>query len=114
MSASANPKVRLDHIIDQIDGIGQAIGGKSLQDCKRDFILSLAIERSLEIISEAARSLSKEWTDQHLEIEWYRIVRIGNFLRYEYHLLDENVIWDVVKNKLPELRLVIAAMKQQF
>ena len=112
MSPSASPKARLDHIIKQIDGVSEAIRGKSQQDCKRDFILSLAIERSLEIISEAARSLPKEWTDQHPEIEWQRIVRIGNFLRHEYHLLDENVIWDVVKNKLPQLRPVILAMQK--
>ncbi len=93
MSPSANPKARLDYIIKQIDGIVQAISDKSQQDCKRDFILSLAIERALEIISEATRSPPKEWKDHYPDVEWQLIVRMGNFLRHEYHLLNENVIW---------------------
>jgi uncharacterized protein with HEPN domain len=110
MSPSKSPSLRLQHILEEIDGIGRAIEGKSKAQCSDDYVMSRAIERALEIVSEAVRALPEEWLASYPSIRWDRIKGMGNFLRHEYHLLDGDVVWDAVTNKLPELRYVIARM----
>ncbi|MFP3836150.1 DUF86 domain-containing protein, partial [Chryseobacterium sp. SIMBA_028] len=47
----------ITEIIETIDGVLAATSGKSLDDFKGDWLLRLAIQRALEIISEASRHL---------------------------------------------------------
>lgn len=110
MSPSKSPALRLRHIIDEIDSIGRAIGGMSQAQCADDYVMSRAIERALEIVSEAVRALPEEWLASYSSFRWARMKGMGNFLRHEYHLLDGGVIWDAVASKLPELRHVIVKM----
>jgi len=35
---------------------------------------------------------------------------LRDILIHEYFGIDENIVWDVVKNKLPELKLVLNRM----
>jgi uncharacterized protein with HEPN domain len=110
MSPSKSPALRLRHILQEIDGIGQAIAGKTQAQCADDYVISRAIERALEIVSKAVRALPDEWLSEHPGIRWDRIKGMGNFLRHEYHLLDGDVVWEAVSVKLPELRNVVQMM----
>jgi uncharacterized protein with HEPN domain len=113
MSPSKSPQVRLRHVLAEIDGIGRAIRGKTKAECTEDYLLSRAMERALEIVSEAVRSLPEDWLTRFPEIRWDRIKGMGNFLRHEYHLLDRDVVWDAVTVKLPELRIAVSAMLEE-
>lgn len=110
MSPSKSATLRLRHILAEIDGISAVIKGKTQARCADDYATSRAIERALEIVSEAVRALPDDWLKTHPEIRWDRIKGMGNFLRHEYHLLDGDVVWDAVTVKLPELRNVVLMM----
>lgn len=110
MSPSKSPLLRLRHMLEEIDSIERAIAGLTQAQCSDDYLISRAIERALEIVSEAVRTLPDEWLREHPEIRWDRIKGMGNFLRHEYHLLDADVIWDAVAVKLPELRTAVAML----
>jgi uncharacterized protein with HEPN domain len=75
--------------------------------------MSRAIERTLEIVSEAVRAIPEDWLKAYPDVRWDRIRGMGNFLRREYHLLDGDVIWDAVKTKVPEIRFAIAEMPEK-
>jgi len=100
----------LHAILDAIDGIESAIGGKSLEEYASSWVLRHAIQRGIEIVSEAARRIPPELQAGRPEVPWGQIMGIGNVLRHEYHRISDVIIWNVVKQHLPTLRSAVAAI----
>jgi len=98
-------------IIVSIDRIREATAGKTLSEYSSDWILKHAVERGIEIISEATRRLSREIGPQHPEIPWKQIGAIGNILRHEYDNVVDRVIFEVVQSDLAPLRELIATIE---
>ncbi len=100
-------KERLGHMIDAIRII------RELDDGVRDLKTQLAVERTLEIIGEAANHVSKSIQALHPQIPWAQIISYRNKLIHAYFGNDENVLWDIVDNHLNELEHHIQAILDQ-
>src|ERR1700722_11364502 len=59
-----------------------------------------ALVKILEIIGEAARSISDETKAAHAAIPWAAIIGMRNHLVHRYFRIDLPVVWDVLKNPL--------------
>ena len=99
-------------IVRAITVVDQAVGGKSFDDYQRDSVLRFAVERAIEIVSEASRRIPDELLAVRPEIEWRRVRGIGNVLRHEYHGLSDKIIWGVVVGELPKLRIAMQAIDE--
>jgi uncharacterized protein with HEPN domain len=77
---------------------------------EQDLLRIRAPERSLLIISEAAKSLPQELTDAWPEIEWHKVKATGNVLRHEYDRVSPRMLWLTLTESLPRLVPVIAQM----
>ena len=104
----------LDDIAGAINGIQAAVIGKTLADYQGDWVLKHAIQRGIEIISEASRALPTEITALQPDVPWPRVRAIGNVLRHEYHGLSDRIIWGVVEDELPRLKNAIDILRQRF
>ncbi len=62
-----------------------------------------AVVRNLEIIGEAAKKVPGEVRSSAPDVEWKKIAGLRDILIHEYFGIDVNIIWDVVRNKLPAL-----------
>ena len=69
----------------------------------KDRRTQLAVERSLEIIGEAAGRVSDLFREDHLEIPWRQIIGQRNILIHEYGEIKQERIWKVVKENIPQL-----------
>jgi uncharacterized protein with HEPN domain len=76
----------------------------------KQWVLRHAVQRGIEIISEASRHLPGDLKARHAHIRWPAIAQIGNVLRHEYHSISDRVIWDVVRDELPPLRKAVKVM----
>ncbi|CAO4167992.1 HepT-like ribonuclease domain-containing protein [Methylorubrum extorquens] len=47
------------------------------------------------------------------EIPWHQVRAIGNILRHEYHGLSARILWNVVVDELPRLRIAVEALQAQ-
>jgi uncharacterized protein with HEPN domain len=67
--------------------------------------LRSAVERKLEIIGEAVSQLCKidEEIAERIR-EYRRIIAFRNILIHGYVNVDDKLVWDVVKTKLPQLQ----------
>jgi uncharacterized protein with HEPN domain len=101
---------RLQDILDNIGIVTDAVTGHDFASFVRDPILRLAIERAIEIVSEAVRHIPQEERDKHPQIPWRNIIAIGNKLRHEYQRIDPDIIWDIARRHLGDLRPSIEAM----
>jgi uncharacterized protein with HEPN domain len=62
-----------------------------------------AVVRNLEIIGEAAKHISQDIRKQLLGIEWRKIAGMRDMLAHAYFGIDNDILWDVVQNKVPQL-----------
>jgi tryptophan synthase alpha chain len=108
------PLARLQDILDQIGNIERFLEGQTLADFLRKDILHLAVERALEIISEASRHVPDSAKAKHPEIPWQEIKTIGNILRHEYQRVDPEVVWETATKDLEPLRRAVERMKQEY
>ena len=67
----------------------------------------LAVQRTIEIISEAARHLPGSLLDRHPATDWCGIKAIGNILRHSCHDVNDKLIWDVEQLDLPPLETIM-------
>jgi uncharacterized protein with HEPN domain len=81
MAASKNPRARLMHIRDEIDGVAAVIRGLSFADYGDSYLHRRAVERAVQIVSEAAGALPPELIARYPDAPWKSIVGIGNVLR---------------------------------
>jgi uncharacterized protein with HEPN domain len=95
--------LRLVDIKDAIAGIEDLIADAKFEAFVANWGMQRAVERGLEIISEASRHLPAELTALAPEIPWRQIAAIGNLLRHEYQRADIKATWNIVKEHLPTL-----------
>jgi uncharacterized protein with HEPN domain len=110
MSPAKQPEIRLQHILREIDGVASSIAGRSFEDVFGEYVLERAIERAIEIVSEAAKALPGDLCDRHKAVEWRAIISIGNRLRHEYYRLSQAQLWEIATVHLPALRPVVLSM----
>jgi uncharacterized protein with HEPN domain len=72
-----SPLLRIHDMLESIRGIEKAIVGKNFRDFERSWVLRSAIERGIEVISEASRHLGREHKSQHKDVRWKDIAGIA-------------------------------------
>lgn len=75
----------------------------SLGDYSANRMVQLAVERSIQIIGEAANRVSATFREAHPEIPWRRIVAQRNILVHEYADIEDRLVWDLIQDHLPQL-----------
>ena len=85
--------------------------GKTIDDYNSDAMLRSAVERQFEIIGEALTKLLKidAPTAQRIS-EYRRIISFRNVLIHGYDAVTNQVVWDIVQNKLPLLQREIETL----
>jgi uncharacterized protein with HEPN domain len=62
-----------------------------------------AVVRNLQIIGEAVKQIPPEVREQYPAIEWRKIAGLRDILAHAYFSLENETLWDIVQNKVPEL-----------
>ena len=58
----------------------------------------------MEIIGEASNHISAELKSKFSDIEWAQIVGMRNVFAHEYFGIDSSIVWEIIKNDIPELK----------
>ena len=103
--------LRLRHIEHAIRQIDQLVANSSMDDFGADLVKVAALERFLEIVSEASRHIPDTLRAAYgSAIPWRNIAGLGNVLRHAYATSDLGTLWDISHRDLPELHVAVLAM----
>ncbi|NOY50338.1 MAG: DUF86 domain-containing protein [Chlorobi bacterium] len=99
-----DPIEYLKHILDECQYITSVI----TPDLKKnEFLenetLKRAVIRSLEVIGEATKKISSDLKYKWNSISWKNMAGMRDRLIHDYMGVNYSIVWDVVKNKIPEL-----------
>lgn len=94
----------LNDILEAIRKIDKYTENMSYEDFLKDELRQDSVARNLEIIGEAAKKIPDEIKNRKPEVEWKKIAGLRDILTHEYFRINLEIVWDVTKNKLPDLK----------
>ena len=100
----------LHDILEAIEHIEHATYGKTLPEFEASWEARWLVQRGIEIISEASRGIPDATKILRPEIPWKKVAGIGNVLRHDYSGIADHIIWGVVHDELPKLKIAIEAI----
>ncbi len=101
---SRDPVLYLEDIQNSCDKIVRYTNGMSFDKFKTDDRTYDAVVRNLEVIGEAVKNLPEQLRVEHPQIEWRAIGALRNIVAHEYFGVKDEIIWDIVLNKIPILQ----------
>lgn len=104
MRSKLGDKIRLQHIIDAIFEIDNYLINKDFSDFIQNSMMRFACIKQMEIIGEASKHVTDEIKVKFSSIEWSQIIGMRNVFVHEYFGVDSNLLWDIIKNDLPNLK----------
>lgn len=69
--------------------------------------------RNLELIGEAATRLPDDVRANHPEIPWRMIIATRNRLIHGYLGIDDDTLWSIIRDDVPELLPLLKVMKDE-
>ncbi len=94
---------RIKHIFDACKEIIKFTNGTSKSQFENDKILAYAVVHLIEIIGEAASSVTSELKQKYSKIPWKHIIGMRNRLIHGYFDIDLDIVWQTIKEDIPNL-----------
>ena len=102
------PEMHFQDMLRAITLIEQFTHGMDFPAYAADIKTRAAVERQLQILTEAAYRLKPEDEPLCPEPDWRKIRGMGNILRHAYDRLNDEAVWLTVKDDLPALKQAVS------
>jgi len=80
------------------------VGAMSMEEFFHDPKSVDAVMRNLAIIGEAAKKIPADARRGYPSVEWKKMAGLRDIVVHDYFGIDEDIIWDVVTVRIPELK----------
>ncbi len=80
---------------------------RSWQDLKMDEKTFDACLMNFVIIGESVLRLESSFIETNRHMEWHKIKGFRNLIAHDYFGIDVEEVWDIITNKIPQLKLFI-------
>jgi len=102
--------VYLDNILAAISKIEGFTLDITQQDFEKSVLIQDAVIRNFEIIGEATKKISKEFTQSHPKVPWQDMAGMRDKLIHDYIDVDLDVVWKTIEMDLPLLKDLISSI----
>ena len=70
--------------------------------------------RNIELIGEAATHVPPDVRERHGEIPWRLIIATRNRLIHGYLGIDNDTLWSIIRDEVPDLLSALEAMRARY
>lgn len=93
----------LEDILTSCQRIIQYTAGMTYESFVGNNLVYDAVLRNIEIVGEAVKQVPGKLQKQYPEVDWRRIAGMRDIVAHHYFSIHDEIVWDVVVNKIPEL-----------
>ena len=105
----------LEAIIEATDKILEYTSGfNSADEFDNDHLIFDATMMNFVVIGEMVNKLSDEFKNSHPELEWNKIIGFRNIVAHDYFGIDAEEVWQIVKNRIPDLKIDITNLLKKL
>lgn len=105
-----DPRATLHQIQDAARRLQMLCAGRTLETLLSDWQATAAMERFIEIVSEAVKRLPLDLRARYPAVPWKEIAGTRDHLSHGYDDVDYQVLWDAVQNDVPVLLTTVEQM----
>ncbi|GAC1450428.1 MAG: DUF86 domain-containing protein [Isosphaeraceae bacterium] len=102
---------RIDDILACCEKILRFTSGITREQFFEQDLVMDAVLRNIEIIGEATKHIPDDVRARMPGIEWKKIAGMRNWISHMYYRVDDEVVWDAIETKVPELLRTLRALK---
>ena len=114
MQSELGDEIRLKHILDAIEEIEKYLLEVNFPIFIENSMMRFACIKQMEIIGEASNHISYELKSKFADVEWSQIVGMRNVFAHEYFGIDSSLVWEIIKNDIPDLKEKIKLILQSI
>ena len=104
----------LEDIVQRIERIESYTEGFSFESFVQDDKTVSACIREIEVIGEATKQIPKEVRERFGDLPWSLMAKMRDKLIHWYYEIDEEIVWNVAKERLPKIKEKIKAILQEL
>ena len=104
----------IEDISECIDKIEEFVGNMDFDEFVRDDKTASAVIRKLEIIGEASKNIPKRIREKYKELPWSDMARMRDKITHGYFGINYKIVWNVIKERLPEIKPVIHKILEEL
>lgn len=95
-------------ILEAIEKIEDFIKGMNFHEFVKDDKTASAVVRKLEIIGEASKNIPNPIRQRYEGLPWNDMTRMRDKISHAYFGVDYEIVWKVIKERLPEIKPTIS------
>ena len=107
---SRDESLYLGDIQESCEKILRFTKGMTYKDFIHDDLRFDAVLRNLEVIGEAVKNISEETRITYPNVKWRKIAGFRDIVAHEYFGVNEETVWDIVRNQVPDLLDIVKTM----
>lgn len=100
-------KLFIQDIVEAIKDIEDFIGEMGYEEFLNDKKTQKAIIWQIHIVGEATKNIPESIREKYKEVPWKYMARIRDKIAHFYFGVDYEIVWKVIKEKLPEIEPVM-------
>lgn len=100
-------KLFVKDISEAINDIDIFVGDIDYDEFLKDKKTQKAVVWQIHIIGEATKNIPNSIREKYREVPWKYMARIRDKIAHFYFGIDYEIVWNVIKEKLPKIKPVI-------
>jgi len=113
MSLPRSDVALVEDMLYRVRRIRRKTTGVTWEEFRDDEDLHDIVERSITILGEAARRVSKDYRLAHPEVPWVDTMNIRHKIVHDYFEVSYTVLWSTIKEELPELEILLSNLVEE-
>jgi uncharacterized protein with HEPN domain len=104
-------KIYINQINEFIERIEKTTKNISKEDFIKDINLLDSTIMRLQVIGETIKNIPYEIKKENKQVKWKLFSRLRNFISHKYVFIDPEIIYNLILEKIPELKEQINSVK---